>query len=330
MPKPKAKSRKTKPVEDDFFSLNFSPPVLGLYQQINQRRITGTTKDMPPRLYHYTNAGGLLGIIEHNALWATHIDYLNDASELRYARGLVEAAISQHEKTANSAYAHQVLQQARDMFDVSKTMDVFVSCFCEQGDLLSQWRGYAQAGEGYSIGVDGDLLGRQIGGGLNFFFGNVVYDRQTQDTTVDDVLFSCVEGVNLLTSGLPAADASSVVDEMCRVFRRAIWYPLVTFKDATFAEENEWRAIEIMTRSETAMRARFRSTASKVIPYIELDFSSMKPVPPYEQPGKIPIREVFHGPTLNPDLSARALRLLLTKHGYSDAEVKGSRIPLRL
>ena len=136
-----------------------------------------------------------------------------------------------------------------------------------------------QAGEGYSIGVDGDLLGRQIGGGLNFFFGNVVYDRQTQDATVDDVLFSCVEGVNMLTAGLPVADASSIVDEMCRVFRRVIWYPLVTFKDATFAEENEWRAIEIMTRRETA---------------------------------------------------TRALRLLLTKHGYSDAEVKGSRIPLRL
>ena len=329
MPKRKSKAPETLPVEPDFFSLELSGPVFNLYQQINQRRIAATTRPVPSRLYHYTNAGGLLGIIEHNKLWATHIDYLNDASELRYARGLVEAALSRYEQAGGSAPVREFVRRTRDMFDVSKTMDVFVSCFCEEGDLLSQWRGYAQAGEGYSIGVDGDLLG-QIGGGLNFFFGNVLYDREAQDETINDILSRCVEGVNELTAGLSAGDASPLVYEFCRIFRRAIWYPLVTFKDAMFAEENEWRTIEIMHRTETDKRVRFRSAASKLVPYIELDFSNMQPVPPYQQIGKIPIREVFHGPTLNPDLSVRALHLLLTKYGYADAEVKGSRIPLRL
>ena len=157
------------------------------------------------------------------------------------------------------------------MFDVSQTMDVFVSCFCEQGDLLSQWRGYAKDGMGYSIGVDGDLLG-QIGGGLNFFFGNVVYDREIQERTIQHILSSCVEGVDLLTTGVSAAKASSRIADVCHIFRRALWYPLVTFKDALFAEENEWRAIEIMNRSETEKRIRFRPGASKLVPYIEDDF----------------------------------------------------------
>jgi hypothetical protein len=129
---------------------------------------------------------------------------------------------------------------------------------------------------------------------------------------------------------LSADRASPLINEFCRVFRRVLWYPLVTFKDATFAEENEWRAIEIMKRTETEKRVRFRSGASRLVPYIELDFSNLQPVPPYPQDGKIPIQEVFHGPTLNPDLSVRALQLLLVKHGYADAAVKGSRIPLRL
>jgi hypothetical protein len=329
MPKRKTKASKTIPVETDFFSLELSRPVFDLYQQVNQRRIDTTARPVPSRLYHYTNAGGLLGIIEQNKLWATHVNYLNDASELRYARSLVEAALSGYEQTGNSAHASEFVRRARDMFDVSKTMDVFVSCFCEEGDLLSQWRGYAQAGEGYSIGVDGDLLG-QIGGGLNFFFGNVVYDRKVQEETIQYILNRSVRGVNELTAGLPDGKASSLVDEVCHIFRRALWYPLVTFKDAMFAEENEWRAIEIMNRSETEKRVRFRSRASKLVPYIEVDFSNLQPVPPYQQHGKIPIREVFHGPTLNPDLSVRALQLLLAKHGYADAEVKGSRIPLRL
>jgi hypothetical protein len=191
MPKRKIKAPETKPVEADFFSLELSPPLLGLYHRGDERRITATTKPVPSRLYHYTNAGGLLGIIEHNMLWATHINYLNDASELHYARGLVESALSRHERTADSANAREFVRRARGMFDVSKTMDVFVSCFCEEGDLLSQWRGYAQAGEGYSIGVDGARLG-QIGGGSNFFFGNVVYDRQMQEDAIDDILSNCV------------------------------------------------------------------------------------------------------------------------------------------
>jgi hypothetical protein len=329
MPKRKADPPKTTQGEADFFSLEMSHPVYNLYQRVNQRRIDATSRPIPSRLYHYTNSGGLLGIIERNTLWATHINYLNDASELRYARGLVEAAFSGYDHLGNPPHVRDFVRRARDMFDVSKTMDVFVSCFCEQGDLLSQWRGYAQAGEGYSIGVDGDRLG-EIGGGLNFFFGNVVYDREVQEEIIQYILGSCVDGVNELTAGLPDAKASSLVDEFCHIFRRALWYPLVTFKDATFAEENEWRAIEIMSRSETEKRVRFRPGASRLIPYIEVDFSNLKPVAPYQQTGKIPIREVFHGPTLNPDLSVRALQLLLVKNGYADAAVKGSRIPLRL
>jgi hypothetical protein len=30
---------------------------------------------------------------------------------------------------------------------------VYITCFCEDGDLLSQWRGYADPG-GYAIGFD--------------------------------------------------------------------------------------------------------------------------------------------------------------------------------
>ena len=44
-------------------------------------------------LYHYTNAGGLRGIIESQKIWFTSYPYLNDPSELTYgmniARGLL-------------------------------------------------------------------------------------------------------------------------------------------------------------------------------------------------------------------------------------------------
>ena len=33
-------------------------------------------------LYHYTDLGGLKGILEHRQIWFTHYQYLNDPSEL--------------------------------------------------------------------------------------------------------------------------------------------------------------------------------------------------------------------------------------------------------
>lgn len=33
-------------------------------------------------LYHYTNSGGVLGIVQSHSIWATEVRYLDDATEL--------------------------------------------------------------------------------------------------------------------------------------------------------------------------------------------------------------------------------------------------------
>src|SRR5678816_1780308 len=103
MPKRKAKPLKAAPIERDFFDLNVPLPLLNLYYGITQRRIDDTDRPVPPRLYHYTTPAGLLGIVENNKLWATHINYLNDATELGYARALVEAALARYERATRLA-----------------------------------------------------------------------------------------------------------------------------------------------------------------------------------------------------------------------------------
>ena len=45
--------------------------------------------DLPEDLYHYTDAGGLHGILKSNTLWATHAAYLNDSQEFIYGTDLV-------------------------------------------------------------------------------------------------------------------------------------------------------------------------------------------------------------------------------------------------
>ena len=44
----------------------------------------------PGPLYHYTDSNGLLGIMRSRRLWATHSQYLNDASEFLYASSVMK------------------------------------------------------------------------------------------------------------------------------------------------------------------------------------------------------------------------------------------------
>jgi hypothetical protein len=57
----------------------------------------------------------------------------------------------------------------------------FVARFCEDGDLLSQWRGYGNDGEGFPLGLSVPwLLGLENDG---FRLQRVIYDRRRAHQT---------------------------------------------------------------------------------------------------------------------------------------------------
>lgn len=46
--------------------------------------MTKSLAEVHSELFHYTNAKGLIGIIESQSIWATHYAYLNDSEEIRH------------------------------------------------------------------------------------------------------------------------------------------------------------------------------------------------------------------------------------------------------
>jgi len=108
---------------------------------------------IPRRLYHYTTLEGLTGILGSTGLWASDVRFVNDASELSYASALigneVVAAISESEAVRPHLHLHS---EMANPFEIGRRP--FVACFCEEGDLLSQWRGYRAAESGFSLGFD--------------------------------------------------------------------------------------------------------------------------------------------------------------------------------
>ena len=173
-----------------------------------------------PELFHYTTTEGLKGILQSQTLWATHIDCLNDVSELtmmepmlrdrlyksilRIAKGQdTQQVKSQIEKIGGpkllAKQESRVL--ARVFFRTAFETTVggpalavpFITSFCshvkdkpyvKENGLLSQWRAYGRGG--YALVFDTKQLWElcKLENSTNSYsaisFGDVVYDDDTE------------------------------------------------------------------------------------------------------------------------------------------------------
>jgi hypothetical protein len=109
-------------------------------------------------LFHYTTLGGLICIVRAKSLRASDLRYFNDASEMEYTANLMSLGIRQRENL--NAVESKIL----DQFDawmhdrLSHGHMLFAVCFTTDGNLLSQWRGYAKPSKGVSLGFAADKL----------------------------------------------------------------------------------------------------------------------------------------------------------------------------
>jgi len=119
-------------------------------------------KQPPPGgvLFHYTTADGLKGIIEQNELWATSAYFLNDSAEITYGYGLLKEVLDEwlsknprSEESLTLGLARDLRKSfGEDLLNMSLIKPIYLTCFCEDDNLLSQWRTYGQSG-GYSLGL---------------------------------------------------------------------------------------------------------------------------------------------------------------------------------
>jgi hypothetical protein len=112
-------------------------------------------------LYHYTNAGGLVGILERKEIWASNALHLNDATESQYAFEVLRAELEQ--RLDNSAESAALSKRWKDFYEEWKgkigsaaltdiETPVYVLSFSTNGNQLSQWRAYCRDDSGFSVG----------------------------------------------------------------------------------------------------------------------------------------------------------------------------------
>lgn len=275
---------------------------------------------MTELVYHYTNAAGLEGIARSNRVWATDVSFMNDATELIYGRPLLLAAVREKSINAKARVARELLKRFEHEYLASRSSgaSVAATCFCEDGDLLSMWRGYGTGG-GYAVGLDDAALHTL----------RVIYDPAEQRSQVDGVLDKWCNRWEKTARAIPEevmiGDQRDEIVELQRLNGEAAIL-LLQFKHPAFAEERERRIIDFFRGEGDEHRpVRYRVTATGYVPYVELDFRYRDG----ENKGLLPIQKVVFGPSMHPDLSEKGLRLMLARNGYGHVEVQASQVPLR-
>jgi hypothetical protein len=137
----------------------------------------------PSLLFHYTTPVGLVGIARSKKIWATDIRFLNDKKEFQHSLDITHSIIKGFYKVNDDPKKLRGLHVDFIEFlgiNLRKEWDpeVYVASFTEEGDLLSQWRGYCSKG-GFSLGFHFDLLS-QIANTHDSFLLPCVYDFKTQ------------------------------------------------------------------------------------------------------------------------------------------------------
>ncbi|WP_233890188.1 DUF2971 domain-containing protein [Paraburkholderia flagellata] len=283
-------------------------------------------------LYHYTTAEGFKSILDGREFWATHIAHLNDSSELEYGLTLLKDRLGVLEAVRPNEYVRLFVERAREQFRHAAVMlfRAYVVCFCENGNLLSQWRGYASGGGGYSIGLSRHLESPILSNGeANLIekhglvqLRKILYDGSEQTRLLDELLIGLVPIFEQYGAIMHRERFRvEIVDNAVMQLQTVLADLLPCFKNPSFREEQEWRYVYFAERHPVP-NERFRIRNGSFVPYIPLRLLD-------SENGPLRVAQAFCGPTLNPELAIWTVHELAGSLGYTNVDVRPSGIPLR-
>jgi len=292
------------------------------FKRLYDKHEMGRYDKAPECLYHYTDAPGLKGILESGKLHCTDLRFMNDAGELQYVRDLVRG-VAPGELDGCARLVRNDMEMALSIFgQPDMPIQFHATCFCEAGDVLSQWRAYGSGGGGYAIGFETAKLISIVDlvpgpGKAIRRLDRIDYNPETQKECVRMILAESIAIANRCAAEFEGHPKFATAME--RVMSGTVvtlWQELSRMKHELYREEREWRIVQYIFGS-----TRFRvSRAGLLVPFVECDFrgSEMEAV-----------TELRWGPTIAPELARRSLKTYAQTLGYKNVKIEGSAIPLR-
>jgi hypothetical protein len=262
-----------------------------------------------PDLFHYTSQEGLVGILQSKKIWASECRSLKDTSELTHAEKVIRETLAAETPKVRPEFRQGVGAFELLVGEVAARQQIFVTSFCERGDRLEQWRGYAPSG--YCIRFHGLSLENLP----NWLLGRVVYDLERQREIVRATL---AVHLTRLDEAYEAGD-EHLVNRLCANLGAQLSLYAPCFKNPSFDVEYEWRG----TTGLAPGTRKIRVSNGRRIPYVEIELTN---APQHS----LPIVEVLHAPVNDQRKAKRELEQILRQFGYSTSLAKSSIIPLRI
>lgn len=241
-------------------------------------------------LYHYCNTASFVSIIESRSLWLSSLALSNDTMEGRIVNRVV---IELAREDGLSGYPLQRLEESVHLME--EMFDGLGFCLSEEGDLLSQWRGYADNASGISIGFSQSYLEKlaeviKEKKGPTFTLQKVEYDPNVHRTQVAPTyaeLRKLIDAGAFKMSGFRTlmdnrtdeeieAEQEAVKKTNMKLFLKLLeLFPkLFLLKTHGFREEREWRLVSTVIRG-LADTCDYRASSGRVIPFMKFNLANL-------------------------------------------------------
>lgn len=243
--------------------------------------------------YHYCSINTFHEIIKNNEIWMGNPYNMNDFKEMDWFIDLVPKVVEEYIKelddiSMQEKYRYYYLHNLPLIYNevVSSEMPPHIASFSEDGDVLSQWRAYADDGMGVAIGFDLKLL-RALSS-KNLREEPICYDKNEQNESVRFVLLNnkldSIEDHNFNRMKDMYIQLTELVEDLM--------YQSIKYKNPAFKEEQEVRLILNSTLvdidDKTILEGPLvRVVNNKITSYYKLKFESIK---------KDLIKRIFIGP----------------------------------
>jgi hypothetical protein len=269
---------------------------------------------LPEVLFHYCPPIALSAIIESGSLWLTHHTGMNDLRDTRWAETFIAKAMKERETPERTSLLNNV-----DLVFKANKAEIYVGSFSSKGDLLSQWRAYAEDGLGFAIGFRSSAFEAKWGVPMSSFvpehtlaFIKVAYDDTLLEAAIKQVLDTQLDRAS--------SDGDVIMD--CSMAFRSL---SLLFKNPAFREEDKWRLIYAPLMNQEKRTGslkvigkitdlRFRWSRYGLVPYFPCPFVALR--------RRDAIKELVLGPK-NPS-DPETIRRLLLLQGYHDVSVRRS------
>ena len=307
--------------------------LLAAFEKNSDARMEGELRPLSvpldSRVYHYTDAQGLKGILETDAIWLTERVHLNDPTEvaygLRFAQDWCEKQVDSDHPLTRVLFG----QFTRGVAQVLERIAAYIGSFSLREDILSQWCRYADDGRGFCLEFSPGFLGSQWNTHSDpgrVFAYLVNYSGDELKARQESCLARALEYIRR-----PEVERALVQEPLRReilvgmhtlISYELLWNTM-QFKHHAYVDEREARVLLTgdarPVRSHAIHRTRVRR--SEVVSYVELPFS-----PSIRSSGVL--RRLIVGPASSREthLSARAL---LQSVGLDHVETIQCDIPYR-